>query len=70
MIYVGGAVGLRNKGDYSAATTYFPNDFVFYNGATFVAKQATVGNLPTNATYWSVMAGSTGLVADAKWGSD
>lgn len=38
---------------YSSATTYAYNDYVLYNGAIYVCKAATTGNLPTNTTYWA-----------------
>lgn len=75
MIYVGGAVGMRNLGTYSAATAYFPNDLVQYTGSTYIAVANTTGNLPTNTTYWSVLAGGSaagGSTAGTtvKWGTD
>lgn len=75
MIYVGGATGMRNLGTYAAGTTYFPNDIVQYLGSTYIAVAVTVGNLPTNTTYWAVLAagvnvsGST-VATNLKWGSD
>jgi hypothetical protein len=44
---------------YSAATAYAYNDFVNYNGEIYVAKQATTGNVPSNATYWSLIETNT-----------
>lgn len=60
--YVGGSAGIRNMGTYAAGTTYFPNDTVQYNGSSYIATATTTGNLPTNVTYWSVLAaaGSSG----------
>lgn len=55
-LYVGETSGLRNKGAYTAGTTYFENDFVTYNNSSYVALQTTTGNLPTNTTYWGVLA--------------
>ncbi len=60
--YVGGTAGMRNLGTYAAGTTYFPNDMVQYQGSTYVATATTTGNLPTNASFWGVLAaaGATG----------
>jgi hypothetical protein len=41
---------------YAAGTTYAPNDVVSYNGSTYICILASTGNLPTNATYWALMA--------------
>ena len=49
-----GRVLLIFKGDYSALTTYTAMDCVFYNGSTYVCKQTSVGNLPTDTTYWQI----------------
>lgn len=50
-----GRVLLLFKGEYSALTTYTAMDVVFYNGSTYVAKQTTLGNVPTNTTYWQIL---------------
>ncbi len=44
------------KGVYNGATAYVLNDNVSYNGSSYIAKGATTGNLPTNATYWDLLA--------------
>jgi len=44
------------KGTYNSGTTYSFLDVVEYNGSSYVAKQQTSGNLPTNTTYWTVVA--------------
>lgn len=41
---------------YVAETTYAPNDAVYYNGSSYMCKLASTGNLPTNTTYWDLMA--------------
>ena len=51
-----GRVLLLPKGDYNASTTYSPLDYVRYNHNTYVCKQSTTGNLPTNTTYWQLLA--------------
>ncbi len=57
-----GPAGYANpRGIYSAATAYFRNDAVLYNGSSFVALQATTGNAPptlpaTSNAYWQLTA--------------
>lgn len=50
-----GRVLLLFKGEYSALTTYTAMDAAFYNGSTYVAKQTTLGNVPTNTIYWQIL---------------
>jgi len=55
------ADNLRHKGVYSAATTYYMNNMVEYNGSSFIALQTTVGNVPPTYptvcnAYWCLMA--------------
>lgn len=51
-----GRVAFVGKGTYDAATTYNRLDFVTYEGSSYVAKQTTVGNLPTDTSYWQLLA--------------
>lgn len=53
---------IRNRGDYAADVQYIRDDLVTYNGGAFVCKAPTRGNVPTNETYWGVLAakGDTG----------
>lgn len=44
------------KGAYSAETTYAVNDAVSYSGSSYMCKLESTGNLPTNTTYWDLMA--------------
>jgi len=44
------------RGTYSASTSYVVNDAVYYNGGSYICIQNTTGNLPTNETYWNLMA--------------
>jgi len=44
---------------YSWWTAYVINDSVSYNWSSYICILASTGNLPTNATYWDIMA--------AKW---
>lgn len=48
--------GITPKGAYAAGTTYATGESVSYNGSSYVAIQETTGNLPTNNTYWQVLA--------------
>ena len=55
-----GKIGYVSRGDYDSNTTYEVLDVVFYNGASFSAKQTTTGNTPTTGRsddlYWQIMA--------------
>ena len=52
-----GKVAYFNKGAYNSETTYEINDVVTYQGSSYVSLgNNNQGNLPTNATYWSVVA--------------
>ena len=52
-----GAQGtFRWKGAYSNTYTYGQNDVTYYNGSSYVCVLGTVGNIPTNTTYWEKMA--------------
>lgn len=44
------------KGTYSNTVQYKQLDFVSYNGSSYIAKKDTLGNLPTVAEYWNLMA--------------
>ena len=52
-----GRVLMIPKGDYNAATTYEMLDFVYYQGRSYVCKQTSTGNAPTNTTYWQALTG-------------
>ena len=43
-------------GTWSSATAYIPNDVVFYNGSSYIAILASTNQVPTNTTYWQLMA--------------
>jgi hypothetical protein len=52
-----GKVAYFNKGVYNSETNYEINDVVSYNGSSYVSLlNNNQGNLPTNTTYWSVVA--------------
>lgn len=60
MSAIAGRVLLLPKGAYNALTTYNPLDFVTYGADSYVCKQTSTGNAPTNTTYWQLLAkGST-----------
>lgn len=44
------------KGAYDGGTTYAINDAVSYNGSSYICILESTGNLPTNETYWNLMA--------------
>lgn len=50
------SVNVSPQGAYDNSTSYTIGQSVSYNGSSFVAKQTTVGNLPTDTTYWQVLA--------------
>ena len=58
-----GRVLLMPKGEYSPTTPYTLLDSVSYQGSSYVAMGSTTGNLPTNTTYWQLLA-SGGDVAN------
>lgn len=53
-----GRIAMEYKGEYDNETTYENMDIVSYNGSSYIASQTTKGNLPTNTTYWGVVAQS------------
>lgn len=60
------ASGFTPKGAYNAGTDYAVGDSVSYNGSSYVMYvDAPAGTLPTNTTYWQVIAngipGTSGL---------
>jgi len=59
--------GPNFQGEFSSGTTYQPGMSVSYNGSSYVALQTTTGNVPTNTTYWQLLAakGDTGAGAVA-----
>jgi len=47
---------LTYQGTYAGGTTYYPNDVVSYNNSSYICILQSTGNLPTNTTYWSLLA--------------
>lgn len=61
--------GLNYRGAYDNGTAYVLGDVVYYQGSSYIAYQATTGNLPTNTSFWYVLAnkgdtGAQGLKGD------
>lgn len=44
------------RGVYDNSASYVVNDSVFYNGSSYICVLDSSGNLPTNPTYWDLMA--------------
>jgi hypothetical protein len=65
------------KDTYVGATAYTIGDIVTYNGSSYACRANTTGNLPTNVTYWALLAekgdtgatGATGTAATATAGT-
>lgn len=57
-----GPVGLKPTGAYNNTREYKKLDVVIYQGSSYVAKSDSIGQLPTNTTYWNCIAekGDTG----------
>jgi len=53
---LGYSLGVSSKGAYSGSTQYYPNDIVSYNNSSYICILASLGNLPTNTTYWNLLA--------------
>lgn len=62
-----GRVRFVSRGEYNNSTQYYLFDLVNYEGSSYVAIANTLGNVPTNTTYWQLIAqkgnvGNTGPV--------
>lgn len=64
-----GKVAFTLKGTYNAETTYSILDVVSYGGGSYAAKGTTVGNLPTDTTYWQKLASAGEGGGGAKYGT-
>ena len=53
------ADALRYRGEYSSAVTYQLNDVVLLSSLLYTPLQQTLGNAPTNTTYWKPLTGGT-----------
>lgn len=56
---VAGRVLPLYKGPYDPDEPYSILDQVYYNGSTYACKQSSTGNLPTDTTYWQIVAQGT-----------
>lgn len=59
-----GDKGIVWRGAYAAETAYVVDDVVSYLGSSYICVFASMGNLPTNSTYWQLFA-TTGTVIAA-----
>jgi len=53
---VQGEQGLTWQGAYATETTYAGDDAVSYSGSSYICILESTGNLPTNETYWNLLA--------------
>jgi len=51
-----GDKGIIWKGVYNPTQTYAIDDAVSYNGSSYIATAAGINHVPTNTTYWGVLA--------------
>lgn len=51
-----GRVRFVGRGEYNNSTQYYVFDLVNYNGNSYYAKVDTIGHLPTDTTYWQLVA--------------
>ena len=50
-----GRVLIMPKGNYDSSVTYNMLDMVYYGGKSYICKQTSTGNVPTNTVYWQIM---------------
>jgi hypothetical protein len=55
-----------HKGDYSPTTQYLEGNVISYGGVNYFCKQNALGVIPTNPTYWDVVAPKT-TIRDQSW---
>jgi len=51
-----GYATLTFRNAYAGGTTYYSNDIITYLSQTYICILQSTGNLPTNTTYWSLLA--------------
>jgi len=64
VIYVADAQALTEPGlasDFNLHITYTVDDKVMYQGSFYQALSTTIGNLPTNTTYWALAPGGANI---------
>lgn len=49
-------ININPTGVYNNTTTYSPGDSVSYGNSSYICIQGTTGNLPTDTTYWQLLA--------------
>lgn len=68
-----GPVGFKPTGAYNNTREYKKLDVVIYQGSSYIAKSDSIGQLPTNTTYWEMLVqkGDTGngITSIAKTGT-
>jgi len=57
--------GVRAMGTYSTTTQYHINDIVVYGSTIYIAKGDTLGNTPSDTTYWNVL--TSGFSYKGEW---
>ena len=64
-----GRIKFNPKGIYDNSIQYSLFDLINYNGSSYIAKDNTIGNLPTNSQYWQLIAekGETGEVSQTQF---
>jgi hypothetical protein len=51
-------------GEYSPIVTYHPYDSVMYSGSSYICISESVSNVPTDATYWELLASKTQVLKE------
>ncbi|MEH7391779.1 BppU family phage baseplate upper protein [Bacillus sp. JJ1474] len=46
----------KSFGEYDPLVTYYSNNFVLYQGSSYICKKESMGNLPTNEVYFQLVA--------------
>lgn len=64
-----GDSGLLWRGPYDGLTAYLVDDAVSYQGSSYIAILGGTGNLPTNTTYWQLIASKGDDGADGAAGA-
>lgn len=49
-------ISIKPRGVYDSGTLYSIGDSVSYNGTSYICVATTIGNDPTNLTYWQLLA--------------
>ena len=58
------------KGEYNETTEYSVLDMVTYQGSSYIAKETTVGHLPTDTTYWQAGVDMSAKMSKAVYDAD